>query len=124
MVPKHYVSFSIFYVMNKICFKKLYVMITLWLRVIYVFFGQRFYFVRSTVCNELYCDKFNALHRYKKAINFSSHRDIIKSIHPISNFNYVLVLADTCRTYCFCCIPTIIIFKQKSNLKVSYRCTG
>ncbi len=49
MVSKHYVSFSKHYVMNKLCFKKLYVMITLWLRVIYVFFGQRFYFVRSTV---------------------------------------------------------------------------
>jgi hypothetical protein len=34
MVPKHYVSFSKCYVMNKLCFKKLNVMITLWLRVI------------------------------------------------------------------------------------------
>jgi hypothetical protein len=48
MVPNHYVSFSKCYVMNKLCFKKLYVMITLWLCVIYVFFWQRFYFVRST----------------------------------------------------------------------------
>jgi len=46
---KHYVSFSKCYVMNKLCFKNLYVMITLWLRVINVFFGQLFYFVRSTV---------------------------------------------------------------------------
>jgi hypothetical protein len=34
MVPNNYVSFSKCYVMNKLCFKKLYVMITLWLRVI------------------------------------------------------------------------------------------
>ncbi len=44
MVPNHYVSFSKCFVMNKLCFKKLYVMITLWLRVIYVFFWTKFLF--------------------------------------------------------------------------------
>jgi hypothetical protein len=41
MVPKHYASFSKFYAIDDLLWlKKLNVMITLWLRVIYVFFSK------------------------------------------------------------------------------------